>query len=76
VVGINGIKFSQCNIAWGGFPQAGRSGCQKFDSLFCLSLLGLPHVDCRVESVIRRFPNSLFLGENSMAGHLGVNGVY
>jgi hypothetical protein len=27
----NGAKFSQCNVAWGGFPGAGGSGCQKFD---------------------------------------------
>jgi hypothetical protein len=28
----NGAKFSQCNVAWGGFPWARDSGCQKFDS--------------------------------------------
>jgi hypothetical protein len=29
-----------------------------------------------MESVIRRLPNSLFLVEESMAGHVGVNRVY
>jgi hypothetical protein len=32
VMARNGIKFSQCNVAWGGFPWARCSGCQKFDS--------------------------------------------
>jgi hypothetical protein len=31
----NGSQFSQCNVAWGGFPQARGSGCQKFDSGWC-----------------------------------------
>jgi hypothetical protein len=28
----NGSKFSQCNMVWGGFPQARDSGCLRFDS--------------------------------------------
>jgi hypothetical protein len=28
----NGSKFSQCNMAWGGFPGARGSRCWKFDS--------------------------------------------
>jgi hypothetical protein len=30
--GRNGTKFSQCNMVWGGFPQARDSGCLRFDS--------------------------------------------
>jgi hypothetical protein len=29
-----------------------------------------------MESIIRRLPNSLSCVEESMAGHLGINGVY
>jgi hypothetical protein len=28
----NGTEFSQCSVAWGGFPWARGSGCEKFDS--------------------------------------------
>jgi hypothetical protein len=31
VTARNGTKFSQCSVAWGGFPWARVSGCQKFD---------------------------------------------
>jgi hypothetical protein len=31
-VARNGTKFSQCNMAWGGFLQVRDSGCQKSDS--------------------------------------------
>jgi hypothetical protein len=27
----NGIKFSECNVVWGGFPWDRGSGCGKFD---------------------------------------------
>jgi hypothetical protein len=38
VVARNGAKFSQCSMAWGGFPPAWSSGCQKIlvDALFPL----------------------------------------
>jgi hypothetical protein len=28
-VGRNGTNFSQCSVAWGGFPQAMGSGCHR-----------------------------------------------
>jgi hypothetical protein len=31
----NDFKFSQCNVAWGGFPQARDLGCKRFDSGWC-----------------------------------------
>jgi hypothetical protein len=29
VAGRNGTNFSQCSVAWGGFPWASGSGCHR-----------------------------------------------
>jgi hypothetical protein len=33
--GMGALLFSQCNVAWRSFVQAGGSGCQSFDSSWC-----------------------------------------
>jgi hypothetical protein len=39
VAGRNGIYFSQCSVAWGGFPQSRGSGCCSLILVYALFLL-------------------------------------
>jgi hypothetical protein len=32
---VAALKFSQCNVLWGSFPQARGLGCRRFDSGWC-----------------------------------------